>query len=72
MLSEGKSDLSLRSLLPDWQMAYLHLDHLLEVALRYVDRWPVLPVVSRGRFQQARRSDLETKTFSRVVGFSEK
>jgi chloride channel protein, CIC family len=48
--SEGKGELSLRSVLPNRQIPYLHPDHPLEVALRYVDRWPVVPVVSRADF----------------------
>ena len=34
------------------QIPYLHPDYPLEVALRYVDRWPLLPVVSRADFGQ--------------------
>jgi hypothetical protein len=29
----------------------LHPDHPLETALRYVDRWPLVPVVSRADFR---------------------
>jgi CIC family chloride channel protein len=43
---------TLRTLLSDRQMAYLHPDHPLEVALRYVDRWPLVPVVNRANFGQ--------------------
>jgi CIC family chloride channel protein len=46
-LSEGKGEMTLRSMLPMQQLPYLHPDHSLDVALRYVYRWPVLPVVSR-------------------------
>lgn len=46
-LSEGKGQLSLRAILPPQQVPYLHPDHSLDVALRYVGRWPLLPVVSR-------------------------
>jgi CIC family chloride channel protein len=31
---------------------FLHPDHPLETALRYVDRWPLIPVVSRADFRQ--------------------
>jgi CIC family chloride channel protein len=31
---------------------FLHPDHPLEMALRYVDRWPVVPVVSRADVRQ--------------------
>lgn len=46
-LCEGKGDMSLGSILPEQHMPYLHPDYPLEVALRYVDRWPILPVVNR-------------------------
>jgi CIC family chloride channel protein len=47
MISEGKGDLTLRSVLPIRQVPYLHPDQSLDVALRHLARWPVLPVVSR-------------------------
>lgn len=46
-LSEGKGQCSLGSVLPLRQIPYLHPDHSLDLALRYVGRWPFLPVVSR-------------------------
>jgi CIC family chloride channel protein len=46
-LSEGNGELSVASVLPMGQIPYLHPDHSLDVAMRYVYRWPVLPVVSR-------------------------
>lgn len=45
--SEGKEELSLKSLLPVKQVPYLHPDQSLDVAMRYVYRYPLLPVVSR-------------------------
>jgi CIC family chloride channel protein len=47
LISEGKGQLSLRSVLPLRQIPYLHPDHSLDLALRYLGRWPILPVVSR-------------------------
>lgn len=47
MAGEGKGELSLRSVLPANQIPHLHPDHRLDRALRYIDRWPLLPVVSR-------------------------
>jgi chloride channel protein, CIC family len=44
---EGKQELSLKSLLPIRQTPYLHPDHPLDVAMRYIQRHPLLPVVSR-------------------------
>src|SRR5215469_6149295 len=45
--SEGKGQRSLGSVLPFRQIPYLHPDHSLDLALRYVGRWLFLPVVSR-------------------------
>ena len=52
MASEGKGATSLGALLPIRHVPYLHPDHPLEMALRYVDRWPLVPVVSRADFRQ--------------------
>lgn len=52
MASEGKGTTTLGSLLPIPPVPYLHPDHSLETALRYVDRWPLVPVVSRANFGQ--------------------
>jgi CIC family chloride channel protein len=51
MASEGKGATALRELLPIAPVPFLHPDHPLETALRYVDRWPVVPVVSRADFR---------------------
>jgi CIC family chloride channel protein len=50
--AEGKGNVLLRAILPDRAIPYLHPDHPLEAALRYVDRWPVVPVVNRANFSQ--------------------
>jgi CBS domain-containing protein len=47
MLSEGNGELSVLSALPLTDIPHLHPDQSLDVAMRYVYRWPVLPVVSR-------------------------
>jgi CBS domain-containing protein len=52
MATEGKGGASLGSQLPIRHIPFLHPDHPLETALRYVDRWPVVPVVSRADFRQ--------------------
>ena len=52
MISEGKGDLSLRSVLPIRQLPRLHPDQPLDIALRYVHEWPLIPVVSRANFRQ--------------------
>jgi CIC family chloride channel protein len=51
-VSEGKSESSLGPLLPTRSVPYLHPDHPLDTALRYVDRWAVVPVISRADFRQ--------------------
>jgi chloride channel protein, CIC family len=52
LVSEGKGGASLGSLLPIRQTPWLHPDLPLETALRYVDRWPLVPVVSRADVRQ--------------------
>jgi CIC family chloride channel protein len=52
LVDEGKGGASLGSLLPIRQIPPLHPDLPLETALRYVDRWPLVPVVSRADFRQ--------------------
>jgi chloride channel protein, CIC family len=47
MAAEGKGGATLGSLVPIRQIRPLHPDLPLETALRYVDRWPLVPVVSR-------------------------
>jgi len=51
MANEGKGSFTLSSLLAVRQIPYLHPDHSLDVALRYVDRWPLVPVVSRADYR---------------------
>jgi chloride channel protein, CIC family len=52
LASEGNGTTSLGALLPIRNVPYLHPDHPLETALRYVDRWPLVPVVNRADFRQ--------------------
>lgn len=52
MIKEGKGEFSLRSLLKQGSVPYLHPDHPLEEALRYVNQWPLVPVVNRADFQK--------------------
>jgi chloride channel protein, CIC family len=44
--------IALSSLLDERRIPYVHPDHPLETALRYVDRWPLVPVVSRADFSK--------------------
>ena len=52
MIKEGKGNMNLRSLLAFRLVPYLHRDHPLDMALRYADRWPLVPVVSRADFSK--------------------
>jgi len=52
MLKEGKGSQTLSSVLAGRQVPYLHPDHPLEMALRYVERWPLVPVVNRADFSK--------------------
>jgi hypothetical protein len=51
MVRDGKGSLTLGSTLATVQIPYLHPDQPLETALRYRDRWPLIPVVSRADFR---------------------
>ena len=51
MADEGQGGTKLGSLLSMGQTPRLHPDHSLDVALRYVDRWPLVPVVSRADYR---------------------
>ena len=52
MVKEGKGDLTLGSVLVSRQISFLHPDHALDTALRYIDRWPLVPVVSRADYRK--------------------
>lgn len=51
-ISEGKSEMTLGSLLPPRPLPYLHPDFPLEMALRYVYQIPLVPVVSRANLSK--------------------
>ncbi|MGC2208508.1 MAG: chloride channel protein [Candidatus Korobacteraceae bacterium] len=52
LADEGKGDLTLDSVLAGRKIPFLHPDLPLHAALRYVDRWPLVPVVSRASFHK--------------------
>jgi chloride channel protein, CIC family len=52
LIDEDKDGAKLSAVLADRQIPYLHPDHPLDMALRYVDRWPIVPVVSRADFSK--------------------
>jgi CIC family chloride channel protein len=52
LAAEGRGGASLNSITTISPIPFLHPDHPLETALRYVDRWPVVPVVNRADFRK--------------------
>ncbi len=71
MVKEGKGGASLGSQLPVLQVPSLHPDHPLETALRYVDRWALLPVVSRADFRHLEGVISERDVLERYREFGE-
>ena len=71
LAEEGKGAASLGSLLPIRRIPDLHPDHPLETALRYVDRWPLVPVVSRADFGQLEGVISERDVLERYREFGE-
>jgi CIC family chloride channel protein len=71
MADEGKGEASLGSLLPIRRVPELHPDHPLETALRHVDRWPLLPVVSRADVRQLEGVITERDVLERYREFGE-
>jgi len=63
--------ISLSSLLEGRQIPYLHPDQPLEQALRYVDRWPLVPVVSRADFRKLEGVISERDALERYREFGE-
>lgn len=51
-IAADKTSQTLRTTLNNREIPCLHPDHTLDMALRYVDRWPVVPVVSRADFSK--------------------
>ncbi|MGA9855836.1 MAG: chloride channel protein [Gammaproteobacteria bacterium] len=53
MTKDGKGSERLESIMSgSGQIPYLHPDHSLDTALRYVDRWPLVPVVNRANLRE--------------------
>ena len=71
MAAEGKGTTTLGALLPIPPVPYLHPDHPLETALRYVDRWPLVPVVSRADFRQLEGVVTQRNVLERYREFGE-
>jgi chloride channel protein, CIC family len=71
MVGEGKGGTKLDSRLPILQIPALHPDQPLETALRYVDRWPLVPVVSRADFRRLEGVITERDVLERYREFGE-
>lgn len=52
LLREGKGTESIGSIVSSRQVPSLHPDHPLDMALRYVDRWQIVPVVNRANLRE--------------------
>ncbi len=68
LAAEGKGASLLSSLLPILHVPYLHPDHPLETALRYVDRWPSVASGEPRGFPPVGRSDLGAGRAGSVSG----
>jgi CIC family chloride channel protein len=71
MAEEGKGGASLDSVLPIRQIPFLHPDLPLETALRYVERLPLVPVVSRADIRQLEGVITERDVLERYREFGE-
>jgi CIC family chloride channel protein len=71
MIKEGKGDLTLGSVLVGRQIPLLHPDHPLDTALRYLDRWPLVPVVNRADFRKLEGVISERDVLKRYRDFGE-
>ena len=52
LIKEGNGSQTLGALLNARQIPSLHPDHSLDMSLRYVDRWPLVPVVNRAKLSE--------------------
>jgi CIC family chloride channel protein len=71
LVNDGKGETSLGSQLPILQIPSLHPDQPLEMALRYVDRWPLMPVVSRADLRHLEGVISERDVLERYREFGE-
>jgi chloride channel protein, CIC family len=71
MINEGKGGQTLESVLTGRHIPCLHPDHPLEMALRYVDRWPLVPVVNRADFRKLEGVVTERDVLARYRDFGE-
>jgi CIC family chloride channel protein len=68
-MGEGKSQLSLSSVILGRPLPILHPDQPLEMALRYVNRWPLVPVVSRANLRKLEGVISQRDVLARYVIF---
>jgi chloride channel protein, CIC family len=52
LIQANKDGINVGDVLVERQVPVIHPDQPLDVALRYVDRWPLIPVVSRANFSK--------------------
>ncbi len=52
LMQSGNGNQTLEVVLGKDQVPFLHPDHPLDMALRYVDRWPLVPVVNRAHLDE--------------------
>lgn len=71
IIEKGEIGSNLDEELNDRQIPYLHPDHPLEMALRYVDRWPIVPIVSRADFTRLEGVVTGPDVFERYRNFDE-
>jgi CIC family chloride channel protein len=71
MIKESKGSQTLSSVLAGRHVPYLHPDHPLEMALRYVDRWSLVPVVNRADFNKLEGVVSEHDVLARYRDFGE-
>jgi CBS domain-containing protein len=52
MVQEGRGSELIGTVLENRQIPSLHPDHPLDMSLRYVDRWQIVPVVNRANLRE--------------------
>lgn len=70
LVAQGKAAQTVGSLLAFKQIPMLHPDMPLDVVLRYVDRWPVIPVVNRANLRKLDGVVTERDVLERYRDFS--
>ncbi|MGA8493488.1 MAG: chloride channel protein [Terriglobales bacterium] len=70
-VNEGKGAVTLRSVLPMRQLPFLHPDYPLDMALRYANQWPLVPVVSRADLHKLEGVISERDILNRYRAFDE-